>query len=281
MAGGSPIFDLGAKLFLARRTYPREGLVGIVVLMQSSEKRVVLISGASSGIGEAAATLLQGTGAVVYGLTSGPATLAAARERHPKIRWLSANVASRAEVSAAVETVVAEAGRLDTLVNNAGIYKFAPLEASDDAVLRSQFEVNVYGVVYLTQASLSALKKSRGSIVNVSSTSARKAMPDQSLYAATKAAVESLTRSWALELAPSGVRVNAIAPGPTETEGVARLPIPKEMFEVMKQHILKQVPLGRMATSEEVAQWIVTLSDPKVTWLTGQVLGIDGGLSVS
>jgi NAD(P)-dependent dehydrogenase (short-subunit alcohol dehydrogenase family) len=77
------------------------------------------------------------------------------------------------------------------------------------------------------------------------------------------------------------VRVNAIAPGPTETEGIARLPIPKEMFETMKQQILKQVPLGRMATSSEVARWIVTLSDPNVTWLTGQVLGIDGGLSVS
>ncbi|MDC0710743.1 SDR family NAD(P)-dependent oxidoreductase [Stigmatella sp. ncwal1] len=249
--------------------------------MKSFDGSVFLVSGASSGIGEAAAVSLQQRGAVVYGLTSSASTLASARERHPAVHWLSADVTRRSEVDTAMAAVLSEAGRLDGLVNNAGIYTFASLEASSEEMMRRQFEINVFGTVFLTQAALTALKDSRGTIVNVSSTSAHKAMPDQSIYAATKGAVESLTRAWALELARYGVRVNAISPGPTLTPGIAKIPMPREMFEAAKEQILQTVPLGRMGTPEEVAQWIVTLADPAVTWLTGQIVGIDGGLGVS
>lgn len=249
--------------------------------MKTHQDKVVLVSGASSGIGKATALAFHRAGAIVHGLAGGASTLAAMRDRHPEIHWLAADVTKREEVDAAVAAVVAKAGRLDTLVNNAGIYQFAPLEASSEELMLRQFEVNVFGLVRLTQAALPALKESRGSLVNVSSTSARKAMAGQSLYGATKAAVESLTRAWAIELAPYGVRVNAIAPGPTETEGIAKLPMPKEVMEAARAQLLKQVPLGRTATSDEVAHWIVTLADPNVTWLTGQVLGVDGGMSVT
>ena len=249
--------------------------------MKSSEERVIVVSGASSGIGQAAAVAFQRTGAIVHGFASNAGSLAAARDRHPEIRWRAVDLTKRTEIDAAIKAIVDESGRIDTLVNNAGIYKFAPLEASDDTLMRSQFEINVFGLIALTQAALPALKASQGSIVNVSSTSGHKAMRDQSMYGATKAAVNSLTRTWALELGAHRVRVNAIAPGPTETEGIARLPFPKEVFAAMRAQIEAQLPLGRTASSAEVAHWIVVLADPQATWLTGQVLGVDGGLSVT
>lgn len=249
--------------------------------MKSFEGKVVLVSGASSGIGEAAAVQFERAGAVVYGLASGAASRDAAAGRHPGVRWLAANLARRAEIDAAVARVVGEAGRLDVLINNAGIYQFAPVEATGEAMVRDQFEVNVFGLIFLTQAALPALERSRGTIVNVSSTSAHKALPNQSVYGATKAAVESLTRAWAGEFGPRGVRVNAISPGPTMTDGVAKLPLPEEAREALIKQVLKAVPLGRMATSEEVARWLLIAADPSVTWLTGQVIGIDGGMSVT
>jgi NAD(P)-dependent dehydrogenase (short-subunit alcohol dehydrogenase family) len=247
--------------------------------MKTFKECVVLISGASSGIGEAAAVAFQAAGAVVYGLASKATTLKAARERHSGIRWLVADVTRPSETELAVKTVLEQAGRLDVLVNNAGIYKFASLESMSDEHVRSLFEVNVFGLISLTRSALPALKVSRGTIVNVSSTAAQKPMSDVpvSTYAATKGAVESLTRAWALELAPSGVRVNAVSPGPTETAGIARLGMPEGMIA----QVAKTIPLGRIANSDEVAHWIVALADPSVTWLTGQVLGVDGGVSVS
>lgn len=246
--------------------------------MKMFDGRVVLVTGASSGIGEAAAAAFETAGARVYGLASREATLREARARHPAIRWLAADLGDQAEIAAAVTTITAEEGRLDTLVNNAGIYLFAPLGGSSDEMMRRQFETNVFGLVAITQAALPMLIESKGTIVNVSSTSARKPTPNQSVYAATKATVESLTRSWAVELGPSGVRVNAVAPGPTATPGTARLPFPKEMLEAARAQIISALPLGRIGTSEEVAHWIVQLAAPNVTWVTGQVIGVDGGL---
>ena len=136
-------------------------------MSKAFEGKVVLVTGANSGIGEAAAVRLQEAGATVFGLARREDALAAARSRHPRIHWLLADVTNEAQVTAAVQAAVKEGRRLDVVVNNAGIGAFAPLEQSTAEMVRSQFEVNVFGLTFVTRAALSALKDSRGSIVNV------------------------------------------------------------------------------------------------------------------
>jgi hypothetical protein len=116
--------------------------------------------------------------------------------------------------------------------------------------------------------------------VNISSAAGHKPAPGGGHYAASKAAVESLTQSWALELAPQSVRVNAIAPGPVDTPGFDKAGLPPETVAAVKASFVKQVPLGRMGGPEEVARWVLALADPRATWVTGQIISIDGGQAI-
>lgn len=245
------------------------------------EGKVVLVTGANSGIGEQIAEDFRAAGAVVFGVARRQETLEAARKKHPAIRWVLADVAESREIAAAVEGVVKEAGRLDVLVNNAGVFTFAPLEQASDEAVRSQFETNVLGASFAAKAALPALKASHGAIINISSAAGHKAVPGGSHYGATKAALESFTRSWALELAPYGIRVNAVAPGPTETPGFGKMGLPAEALPAAKAEFVKQVPLGRIANPAEISRWVVALADPAALWVTGAVMAIDGGMSLT
>ncbi|HEY3803729.1 MAG TPA: SDR family oxidoreductase [Kofleriaceae bacterium] len=244
------------------------------------ENKVALVTGANSGIGEAAAVALQAAGARVFATARRKDALESARAKHPRLSWLLVDVTKPDQVDHAIATITKEAGRLDVVVNNAAIFVFASLDASSDADIRAQFEINVLGTDRVTRAALPALRASKGSIINISSAAGHKPVANASHYGATKAAIESLTKSWALELAPHGVRVNAIAPGPTETAGFAKLAPSAEMLPVVRDAFVKNVPLGRMASPAEVARWIVTLADPANTWMTGEILAIDGGMSL-
>lgn len=250
-------------------------------MSKSYSGKVALVTGANSGIGETIAASLLEAGATVYGLGRRQDALDAAKKRHPQVRWLKADVTERAEVQAAIAQVTKEAGRLDLVVNNAAIFAFAPLEQQDLENARAQFDINVLGSITVAQAALAALKDSKGSLINLSSAAGHKAVSGGSIYGATKAAIESLTRSWALELAPAGVRVNAVAPGPIDTPGFDKLGLPADVVPQVKQSFVKQVPLARMGSTEEIARWVVALGDPASAWVTGQVLSIDGGMSLS
>ncbi|SHN47304.1 SDR family NAD(P)-dependent oxidoreductase [Cryptosporangium aurantiacum] len=239
-----------------------------------------VVTGGGTGIGRATALLLAEQGANV---------LVAGRRKEPLAALADLRIGIHTEVAdvtdgRAAERVVAAAldrwDRIDVLVNNAGAFVSAPLASVTGAQIDQLFRANVLGPTLMARAALPALVVRGGAIVNVSSTYAQKAAPRAGHYAAAKAALESLTRSWALELAPQRIRVNAVAPGPTETGLLAASGVPAEMIETIKQREIASIPLGRRGEPADVAHWIAALCAPAAGWMTGQVVGVDGGLSV-
>lgn len=192
------------------------------------------------------------------------------------------DAAIAADATRTVNTVVERWGRLDVLVNNAGAGAILPLALATDDDIRNIFDVNVLGPSLLATASLTYLKASQGAIVNVSSTYGHKAAASLSHYASSKAALEHLTRCWALELAPDGIRVNAIAAGPTETTFLTdQMQLSAEQAEGIRARERDLIPLGRRGMPDEVATWIVSLASSTAAWVTGQVLTVDGGLDAT
>jgi NAD(P)-dependent dehydrogenase (short-subunit alcohol dehydrogenase family) len=250
--------------------------------MQQFNEQVVLITGGGAGIGRAAARGFAALGARVVVTGRREASLRELAAEDPRIGYVVADAASADDAARTIQTIAERWGRLDVLVNNAGAGAILPLAEAGVERIREIFAINVIGPSLLATAALPLLKESRGAIVNVSSTFGHKAAAHLSHYAASKAALEHMTRCWALELAPEGIRVNAVAAGPTETEFLTeRMKLTAEQVEHVKEQERSRIPLGRRGAPEDVAAWIVSLASNDGAWVTGQVVTVDGGLDIS
>ncbi|WP_441231759.1 SDR family NAD(P)-dependent oxidoreductase [Tardiphaga sp. 215_C5_N2_1] len=248
--------------------------------MQS--EKVVIVTGGSSGIGKAAALRFarEGNKVFVTGRRSGPIEETIAE--HANIAGMVADAASAEDAKRTIAKTIDLWGRVDALVNNAGAGAILPLaDATADRIM-DIFSVNVLGPSLLAAAALPHLKATRGTIVNVSSTFGHKPVAGLSHYAASKAALEQLTRCWALELAPLGIRVNAVAAGPTESGALTgMMGLSPEQAAAIKEQERARIPLGRRGVPDDLAEWIVRLSSPASEWMTGQVVAVDGGLGLA
>jgi NAD(P)-dependent dehydrogenase (short-subunit alcohol dehydrogenase family) len=248
--------------------------------MQS--EKIVIVTGGGSGIGRAAALRLarQGDKVLVTGRRPGPIEETAAG--HANIAGLVADAASAEDAKRTIARAVDIWGRVDAVVNNAGAGAILPLEDTTGDRIMDIFSVNVLGPSLLAAAALPHLRANKGTIVNVSSTFGHKPVAGLAHYAASKAALEHLTRCWALELAPLGVRVNAVAAGPTESGALTgMMGLSLEQAAAIKEQERARIPLGRRGVPDDVAEWIVRLVGPASEWMTGQVVAIDGGLGLA
>ena len=241
---------------------------------------VAIVTGASRGIGRACALALAKQGydvAVNYVSNEEAAKLVMEEVQGFGVRALTvrADTSDLPAVKDMFRTVVRELGGVDVLVNNAGVVDDRFLLMLTEDTLSRSLDINIKGYFHCAQqAALKMMRKKSGIIVNVSSVSSVMAIPGQSVYSATKGAVNALTATLAKELAPYGIRVNAVAPGFVETEMLDHIP------QEQKEAYLKAVPMGRFATPQEVADAVCTLCRPELSYLTGQTLILDGGLSL-
>ena len=242
------------------------------------ESKVALVTGGSTGIGRAVALQLAQAGARVVITGRHEAPLKESAAQHPDIGWIVSDVTRLQDAAAAIEEVRRWQGRLDIIVNNAGIAPMAPLENADPDHVRQILEVNVAGLIEVTRQALPLLREARGSIVNVASVVADQPFANMSVYAASKAAVLALTRAWAQDLAPHGVRVNVVSPGPIETPLYGKTGLPKEQLDQLASGILGQVPLRRFGKPEEVAAVIGFLASPQSSFVTGAQYAVGGGI---
>lgn len=245
------------------------------------KNKVVIITGGSNGIGKASALEFADLGAnvLITGRREGPLKDVAAL--HPNIEILVADSYDASSAVLIVKTAIEKWGRIDVLVNNAGAGKNASLDQMDEAQITDIFTLNVTATSLLTKESLPYLKESKGNIINISSTIGHMPTANLSHYGASKAAVEYLTKSWALELAPE-VRVNGVAPGPTYSGALTGM---MGLSELQAKQVERQeemmIPLKRRGKPEDISRWIVQLALPQSNWMTGQIIGADGGLGLN
>ena len=240
--------------------------------------QLALVTGGSRGIGRAICRALDAEGVrlIVHYHQNRSAAEEVRRMLQPQatVALKQADVGSMGSISSMVNSL--DDNSLDILVNNAGVWKPTPLGSTREAVLDEILDTNVKGMFWLTQAVLPKLRNG-ARIINMSSTAGRVGVAGgRSLYGATKAAVDSFTKSWALELAPRKIRVNAVAPGYVETDmTAAHLSKPE-----VKQDILNRQPLGRLGSVEDVANVVTYLCTEEASFITGQSLNVSGGFVI-
>ncbi|MGD0425329.1 MAG: glucose 1-dehydrogenase [Candidatus Acidiferrales bacterium] len=248
--------------------------------MSKLKGKVAVVTGASKGIGAAIAKALAAEGASVvvnYASSKEGAekVVSAITAAGGKAVAVAGDVSKAAEAQGIIAAAVKNYGRLDVLVNNSGVYEFAPLEAVTEDSFHRQFNINVLGLLLTTQAAVKHLGEG-ASIINIGSAVSRITPPNSSVYTATKGAVDAITGVLARELGPKRIRVNSINPGIVETEGTHSAGFIGSDFE---KGAIAQTPLGRIGQVGDIASLAVFLASSDSGWLTGDQLLASGGLS--
>jgi 3-oxoacyl-[acyl-carrier protein] reductase len=242
--------------------------------------KVALVTGASKGIGASIAKHLAAAGAsVVVNYSSSKAgadkVVAEITATGGKAVAVQGDVSKPADIVRFVSEVKNTFGKIDILVNNAGVYEFLPLEAVTPEHYHRQFNINVLGLLLTTQEAVKHFPATGGSIINIGSVVSAILPPHSSVYTATKGAVDAISGVLAKELGPKGIRVNALNPGLTQTEGTHTAGIVGSDFET---NSVKQTPLGRAGQPQDIAKAAVFLASDDAGWVTGEQLRVGGGI---
>jgi 3-oxoacyl-[acyl-carrier protein] reductase len=240
--------------------------------------KVAIVTGASKGIGAAIARRFAEAGAAVavnYASSKADAdkVVDAIVRNGGKAVAIQANVGKSADVKRLFAETKAKLGAPSILVNNAGVFTFGPLEAVTEEDFHRQFDTNVLGTILATREAVSAFNGQGGSVINLSTISSVDPVPNSLVYSASKSAIDSITKALAQELGDRKIRVNAIAPGMTETEGLKPLGITLETAKA----IGRPIPLGRLGQPDDIARVALFLASDQSSWLTGERISASGG----
>jgi C-7 ketoreductase len=243
----------------------------------------VIVTGGGTGIGRSTARAFADRGSQVLVVGRTESTLIETAKGHDTVHVLAADLTDPDVPQQVVDTALREFGRIDVLVNNAAALGFGMLAGIDRAQADAQFATNLVAPIFLTQCALDALEASGGTVVNLSSAGSRgsRAWPNNGLYGASKVAIDFLTRTWAVELAPRGIRVVGVAPGVVDTGFGERVGMSAEQYEGLLNEMGARTPAGRVGSPEEIAWWITRLTEPDCRYMTGVVLPVDGALSLT
>lgn len=237
--------------------------------------KVAVVTGASKGIGAAIAKSLAAEGASIVinyasNHTDAESVVAFIASAGGNAIAVQGDVSNASDSQRIINAAIVEYGRLDILVNNAGVYEFFPLEEITESHFRKVFDTNVLGLLLMTQAAAKEIGEG-GSIINIGASITTMKPPGSSVYAASKSSVETITGILAKELGKKKIRVNSISPGPTKTEGSARM-------QGKGDGLIAQTPLGRLGTPEDIASVVVFIASEDARWITGDTILASGGL---
>jgi NAD(P)-dependent dehydrogenase (short-subunit alcohol dehydrogenase family) len=248
-------------------------------VMGKLENKVVIITGGTTGIGLAAARLFASEGAKVTVTGTNPKTLEAARlELGTLAEVVASDAGAAADIEQLARTFADRGAGVDVLFLNAGVAKFGPIATLDESAFDESFRVNVRGP-WLMLKHFGPLMRRGGAVVFNTSINNQLGMPGSSAYAATKAAVRSLVRTAASELAEGGIRVNAVSPGPIETPLYGKLGMAPDVVQGFAKSLVARIPLGRFGTPQEVAKAALFLASDDSSFMTGEEIVLDGGMT--
>jgi 3-oxoacyl-[acyl-carrier protein] reductase len=247
---------------------------------QNLAGKVAVVTGASKGIGAGVARQLAADGAAVVvnyasSKTGADKIVQEIQKKGGRASAVGANLSKPEDVKKLFAATKQQYDKLDVLVNNAGVYEFASLEEITPEHFYKQFDLNVLGLLLATQEAAKLFGRGGGSVINISSVAARSAPPSTSVYSATKAAVDAITRALSQELGPRNIRVNAVTPGMVETEGLHAAGVSGSDFQ---KQIIAQTPLGRLGQPKDIATMVAFLASDEASWITGEAFYVAGGV---